>query len=249
VKRSILLMAPATLLVASLAAWALLTPVHPSRGIDELDLYDVRPIPLQAASDLTQQIEIQRPHPSAIRFPYRWLDSRPALVRVTLLTENGETLQQTVERLPDSAAPRWLRPVSNGATFESLRATYHELPLPAGAQGRLLLRLSRVDTYGSELDLFVGPVPGPYLISHRGSPAQTRQPLLEQSGLLLDFQTFYGDREPAWRKAGDYATRLNSLAPPWLPGPLPEVLLVAFLVAGGLLLGGALSPMPANADE
>ena len=59
--------------------------------------------------------------------------------------------------------------------------------------------------------------------------------MVERPQEYLDLVTEYGAPRTALAKAPTFVSRVQSLAPPWMPFPLPELLLAA-VVALGILL-------------
>ncbi len=61
--------------------------------------------------------------------------------------------------------------------------------------------------------------------------------------------TGYGLRKPALLRLGTIESRVASLAPPWLPQPLPSLLAVAGLLLGAALVAAIAAAGPYSAED
>ena len=73
-----------------------------------------------------------------------------------------------------------------------------------------------------------------FFASDRLPPASgdTRPTLVEKPSEFLDLETEYGTPGPAIAKTRVYISRLHTLTPPWMPFPVPELLLGLIAAAG-----------------
>jgi hypothetical protein len=237
-KRTLVWIAGLLLFTAMLVA-ILTTPVYGDRGRDEINLFSIYELEIGSGTVLTQPVPLQRDEAYAIDLPYRWVGScgrsrfscrselKPARVQARLTSSDGAVLSDTIESLGDTRAPYWLQPTGDGSFLQDYGAAFHAIRLPPKTKGTVLLSLTRVDGEPGPLVFFVSDV------AHPG--AGSRPTILERPGQTLDLQTEYGAPRPALAKAPVFVSRVQSLAPPWLPFPLPELLL-AGVVATGIFL-------------
>jgi hypothetical protein len=219
----------AGLLLAGIVLAALLmTNVYGDRGRGEIDLTSIHEVPVGAGGVVTQPVPLERPAPVAIDLPYQWLGSRPARIEVRVERTDGTVLADTTETLDNSRGPLWLEPVADGSYWEGERATFHSLQIPSGAAGTIVLHLTRRDQEAGPLIFFASDLPSP-----PSSPS--RPSMMERPQEYLDFVTEYGSPRTALAKAPTFVSRVQSLAPPWLPSPLPELLLAAMVGLGIVL--------------
>ena len=219
----------AGLLFAGIVLAALLmTNVYGDRGRGEIDLTSIHEVPVAAGEVVTQPVPLERPSPVAIDLPYQWLGSRPARIEVRVEGADGALLADTTETLDNSRAPLWLEPVADGSYWEGERAAFHSLAIPSSASGTIVLHITRLDQEAGSLVLFASDLP-----SAESSPS--RPPMAERPQEYLDLVTEYGAPGPALAKASTFVSRVQALAPPWLPSPLPELLLGAMIVLGIVL--------------
>jgi hypothetical protein len=222
------------LLLGLMVAALLVTNVYGDRGRSELDLTSIHEVPLASGGVLTQPVPLQRPAPFAIELPYQWRGSHPARIEVRLVGADGSTLSDTTETLDKSRAPLWLQPVGDGSYWQHEAAAFDSIRLPSNVSGTIVLHLTRLDQEAGNLVFFASDVPA-------ALPNVTRPPLVERPAEFLDLETVYGGPRPAVDKLSTYVSRLQSLAPPWLPSPLPEILL-ALTVAVGIYLYAIVVP-------
>jgi hypothetical protein len=220
-----LVWAAGLLLVGIVLAALLMTNVYGDRGRGEIDLTSIHEVPVGTGGVVTQPVPLERPSPIAIDLPYQWLGSHPARVEVRVEGTGGALLADTTETLDNSRAPLWLEPVADGSYWEGERAAFHSLAIPSSAAGTIVLHLTRLDQEGGSLVLFASNLP-----SAESSPS--RPPMAERPQEYLDLVTEYGAPGPALAKTPTFVSRVQSLAPPWLPSPVPELLLAAMLGLG-----------------
>jgi hypothetical protein len=228
--RRVLAWVAGLLLVSGALAAMLMTTVPGDRGRDEVNFLTINELPLWPGGVLTQPVPLQRSSPHDIALPYRWFGAQPARLDVRVTTGDGALLMSTVQALDDSRAPKWLQPLGDGSYWQDHRATFTSLPLPATASGTVILRVERVDHEPDKVVLFVSDRLSPPSPPITGRQPDMRPTLVELPTQYLDLITEYGTPGPAVAKIPVYVSRLHSLAPPWMPFPLPELLLV--LVAG-----------------
>jgi hypothetical protein len=216
------------LVLGAVLAAMLATNMYGDRGRGEIDLSSIHQIPVGTGGVLTQPVPLQRPAPYAIEVPYRWLGSRPARIEVRLTAADGSVLFDTTEAMDNSRAAIWLLPTGDGSYWEHEWAVFHSIRLPSSASGTIVLRLTRLDQEPGTLVFFASD-----LASAQSSPP--RPSLVERPGEFLDLESEYGAPRTALAKAPTFVSRVQSLAPPWLPFPVPELLL-ACMVAAGIFL-------------
>jgi hypothetical protein len=216
----------------------LMTNVYGDRGREEIAILSIHRVPVEPGATLTQPVPLQRPSPFAINVPYRWRGEHPARVEVRLTGADGSVLSDTTENLANTRAPLWVQPFGDGSYWQGERAAFHLIRLPSGASGTIVLRITRVDHEAGTLDFFASQLP---LV--QGS--LPRPPLVERPQEFLDLETEYGVPRPAFAKLPTFVSRVQSLAPPWLPFPMPEVLFGA-IVAIGIFLYTRLLLAPAG---
>ncbi len=190
------------LILASVDVWALAQPVTAARGRDEIDYLHLQLVPLAPGETLTQLVQAQRDGLSSLAIPYRWRHQRAAAAKIQVQRLDGTPVADAIHRL--------------GRTIDW---SFERVPVPNAAAQAVLLRITRMDSSG-ELDLFASP------------PSPGRPTLAQNPKIALAVQTQYGESRPALMKASLYAARVGSLAPPWLPRPLPELLVGVFLFGG-----------------
>src|SRR4029077_12490768 len=100
--------------------------------------------------------------------------------------------------------------------------------LPSSASGTIVLHLTRLDQEAGDLVFFASDV-------QVGLPNVTRPSLVERPAEFLDLETVYDGPRQAVDKVATYVSRMQSLAPPWLPFPVPEVLLTLTIALGAYL--------------
>jgi hypothetical protein len=221
----VIVWAAGLLVVGAVLAAMLMTSVYGDRGRDEVNLSSIHELPLGAGAALAQPVPLQRPAPSAIQLPYLWRGSHPAQVEARLEGADGSTIADTTEVLDNSRAPLWVQPTGDGSYWQHELAAFHSIRLPATASGTVVLHLTRVDHEAGTLILFASDVAA----RESGPP---RPSLVERPGEFLDLQTEYGAPRSALDKASMFVSRIQSLAPPWLPFPVPELLLACMLAIG-----------------
>jgi hypothetical protein len=154
------------------------------------------------------------------------------------MSSDGSVLAHTIEVLGNTQSPFWAQPTGDGSFLENSSAAFHAIRLPPHTTGTVLLSLTRVDREPGELVFFAS--------DQVTSPGAVPRPtMLDRPTEILDLQTEYGAPRPAVAKIPVYASRIQELAPPWLPFPLPELLL-ACLVAIGIFLYTRLLFAPAG---
>lgn len=223
-----LVWAAGLLLAGIVLAALLMTNVYGDRGRGEIDLTSIHEVPIGTGGVVTQPIPLERPAPVAVDLPYQWLGSRPARIEVRVEGADGALLADTTQTLDNSRAPLWLEPVADGSYWEGERAAFHSLQIPSSAAGTIVLHLTRLDQEAGPLIFFASDLP-----SAESSPS--RPSMVERPQEYLDLVTEYGAPRTALAKAPTFVSRVQSLAPPWMPFPLPELLLAA-MVALGILL-------------
>jgi len=224
------------LLFAAMLVAILTTPVYGDRGRDEINLLSIHELEVATGTVLTQPVPLQREGAYAIDLPYRWVGScgrsrfscrselKPARVQARLTSSDGAVLADTIESLADTRVPYWLQPTGDGSFLQDYGAAFHPIRLPPKATGTVLLSLTRVDNEPGPLVFFVSDL--------AKNAAGLRPTMLESPGQMLDLQTEYGAPRPALAKAAVFVSRVQSLAPPWLPLPLLELLLAAVIAIG-----------------
>jgi hypothetical protein len=215
----------AVLLLAFMVAALLMTNVFGDRGRGEVDLTSIHEVPVASGGVLTQPVPLQRAAPYAIELPYQWRGSQPARIEVLLVGADGSTLSDTTETLDNSRAPIWLQPIGDGSNWQHESAAFHAIRLPSNASGTVVLQLTRLDQEAGNLVFFASNV----------SSGASRPSLVQRPAEFLDLETVYGAPRPAIDKVATYVSRVQSLAPPWLPFPLLEVLF-ALTIAIGIYL-------------
>ena len=197
------LLAVEALALLGILVWALARPVTAGRGRDEIDYRHLQPLPLGSQQTVTQEVPLQQEQFSGIAIPYQLRGGLPARIRVLITDAQGLALVQVVEQLPPSKL------LANASVrVEGQRAT-----------GSVTVTVQRVDDLGGQLTLGVFP-----------TGATGRPSMLEQPDATLAVQTLYGAWRPAARKVPLYAARVDSLAPPWLQGPVGVALTAVFLM-------------------
>jgi len=209
----------------------LLTPVSADRGRNEIDFLSIHELPLTSEAVLTQPVKLQNPDPYQIDLPYRWQGQHPARLQVAISGSDGALLSNEMVVLNNTTSPDWLEPAGDGSVWQHLGAKIQPVRVPRGATNEIILRLTRVDRESGSLVLFASdrmPAtagPPPFSID-------TRLTMVERPGQILEFESEYGNPRPAWQKVPTYFSRLQSLAPPWLPFPMPELLLLLMITSG-----------------
>jgi hypothetical protein len=216
------------LVLGAVLAAMLMTNVYGDRGRDEVNLSSIHELPVGIGGAVTQPVPLQRAAPFAIELPYQWRGAKPARMEVRLLGADGSLLSDTTETLDNSRAPLWLQPIGDGSYWQHELAAFHSIRLPSSASGTIVLRLTRLDQEPGTLVFFASD-----LASAQSSPP--RPSLVERPGEFLDLESEYGAPGTALAKAPTFVSRVQSLAPPWLPFPVPELLL-ACMVAAGIFL-------------
>ncbi|TMC54746.1 MAG: hypothetical protein E6J20_02085 [Chloroflexi bacterium] len=222
------------LVVVGVIAPMLLATVPGDRGRDEINLLTIHELPLATGGVLTQPVPLQRPAPYGIELPYQWRGDHPAQLDVSVKTPDGVVINAT-EVLDNSRLPLLAEPIGDGSYWQRHRAAFHLIRLPSSAVGTMILRLTRVDREPGTLVLFASDRLPPPTVQIAGTQLDSRPTLVEDPTEYLDLRTEYGTPGPAIAKAPTYVSRLQTLAPPWLPFPLPELLL-ALMVAAGIYL-------------
>jgi len=211
--------------MTGVSAAMLMTTVPGDRGRDEINLVTIHELPLPSGGVLTQAVPLQRASPYDIRLPYHWRGERPARVEVQLTGADGVLLADNVESLGDSRAPLWLQPFGDGSIWQHERAAFRSIRLPPTAGGSVVLRLTRIDQEPGMLVFFASDrLPPP--------SGDTRPTLVEKPSEFLDLETEYGTPGRAIAKTPVYISRLHTLTPPWMPFPVPELLLGLIAAAG-----------------
>ena len=228
------------LALAGMVGTLLLATVPADRGRNEVNLLTIHEVSLPVGGVLTQPVHLQRPDPFSIEIPYRWRESTSAQVEMRLTTSDGAVLVDSVEVLPNSRPPIWAQPIPDGSFWQQETAAFHQLRVPGGAAGDVTLQLTRVDHGPNTLSFFASDrIPLPADAAY-GTPPDTRQGLMENPNEYLDLRTEYGAPQTALEKCSTYVARVESLAPPWLPFPVPEVLLALTLLGAIYLFSAAL---------
>ncbi len=223
------------LVLGAVLAAMLTTNVYGDRGRDEINLSSIHQVRVGVGGALTQPVPLQRASPFAFELPYHWRGANPARIEVRLMGADGSLLSDTTEALDNSRAPLWLQPIGDGSYWQHESAAFHSIRLPSSASGTIVLHLTRVDQEAGTLLLFASDV-----ASDQSSPP--RPSLVERPGEFLDLQTEYGAPRPALAKAPTFVERVQSLAPPWLPFPVPELLLACMVAVGIFLYTMLLAP-------
>jgi hypothetical protein len=213
------------LVFCAVVAAMLMTSVYGDRGRDEVDLSSIHEVQVATGGVLTQPVPLQRSMPFAIELPYKWHGSQPARIQVRVVGADGSLLSDTVETLDNSHAPLWLQPIGDGSYFQHERAAFHSVRLPSNAAGTIVVNLTRLDQEPGTLVFFASAL--------KVSPS--RPAMVERPGEFLVLKSEYGAPRPAFAKGSTFVSRVQSLAPPWLPFPVPELLL-ACLFAFGIFL-------------
>jgi hypothetical protein len=226
------------LVLGAVLAAMLTTNVYGDRGRDEINLLSIHQVRVGVGGALTQPVPLQRASPFAIDLPYQWRGANPARIEVRLLGADGSLISDTTETLDNSRAPLWLQPIGDGSYWQHESAAFHSIRLPSSASGTIVLHLTRVDQEPGTLVLFASDVASDQSSAPRPS-------LVERPGEFLDLQTEYGAPRPAIAKAPTFVERVQSLAPPWLPFPVPDLLL-ACMVAVGIFLSTMVLFLPAD---
>jgi hypothetical protein len=236
-KRTLVLALAGVLIFTAVLAKLLTTGVYGDRGRGEINLLTIHEISIATGTVLTQPVPLQRQDAYAIELPYSWTacgsgqrcpGGNPARVEARLISSDGSLLADTIEVLGNTQSPIWAQPTGDGSFLENSSAAFHPIRLPPHVSGTVLLSLTRVDREPGELVLFAS--------DQVASPAaQSRPTMVERPTEILDLQTEYGAPRPAVGKTPVYVSRIQELAPPWLPFPVPELLL-ACMVAIGIFL-------------
>jgi hypothetical protein len=213
----------------------LIANVYGDRGRDEVELSTIHELPVAMSGAVTQPLPLQRSDPFAIELPYQWRGSRPARIAVRLVGADGSLLTETTESLDNSRAPLWLQPIGDGSYWQHESAAFHSIRLPSSAAGTIVLHLTRIDQEPGTLAFFASDL----------AALPSRPPMAERPGEFLDLKTVYGAPRPAFANVPTFVTRVQSLAPPWLPFPVPELLL-AGMVAVGVFLYAIVLFVPAD---
>ena len=233
------LFALALVVTAVGAAWR---PEPVLRGTDEIYYLDIRGLNLQPGEAWGEDLPIQHPDLSVISFPYRVDGGRPAQIRLRVETADGRAIADRLLTLAPTPSID-SRSVWFQATFWGPVARYEEMAI-TGAPDAGALKLSFYVLPGSPPVAlfwdFIDPVTGTagrYPLGVGPESITTKR---------VGVATGYGRLTPAPLRLGTYETRVARLSPPWLPQPLPALLLVAGLVlAGGLVRSLATSgPRP-----
>lgn len=231
----------AGLLVLAGVIFALLTTTVPGdRGRNEINLLTIHELSLPPGGVLTQPVPLQRPSPYDLEIPYRWREPSAARVEMRLTASDGAVLSDSVEVLQNSRAPIWAQPVPDGSFWQQETAAFHSLRIPSGASGIVILKLTRVDNGPDTLSFFASDRIALSPNTGFGTQPDTRPGLIEHPDEYLDLRTEYGQPETAFEKSSVYVSRLESLAPPWLPFPVPELLFAVMLLAAVYLFTAVL---------
>ena len=226
------------LLLVALLAIIAISPVNANRGRNEIDYLTIHELPLAPEATLTQPVELQNPDPYAIDLPYRWDGQHEARAHVVITESDGASLVDRTLSFKRTTSPDLLEPSGDGSVWQHLGAKFEAIRVPGSASAKITLRLTRLDHEAGLLVLFASDkMPAP----QGGQPSfsiDSRPALAELPTEVLEFESEYGAPRPAWDKIPTYLSRLQSLAPPWLPFPMPE-LLILLMMAGGLALYGA----------
>jgi hypothetical protein len=199
------LLAIEALALLGLLVFALTRPVTESRGRDEIDYRNWQPFPLAAQQTVTQPLPLQQDQLAGLAIPYQLQGSQPAQIRVLVVDAGGRALIESVEQLAPSKA----------MDFATVR-----VEAPAGTD-QVTATIQRVDRLNGVLNLEAFPT------DTTGRPSMVELPTN-----TLAVVTLYGAWGPAILKAPVYASRVASLAAPWLPEPVELVLTAVFLVLG-----------------
>jgi hypothetical protein len=214
------LLAVEALALVGILVWALALPVTAARGRDEIDYRHLQPFPMGSQQTVTQEVPLQQEQLSGIAIPYQLPSRLPARIRVLVRDASGLALVQVVQQLPPTKL----------LAFSTVRVEGQQ------ATGTVTVTIQRVDDLGGQLTLGVFP-----------TGASGRPSMLQQPGTTLAVQTLYGAWRPAVGKVPLYATRIDSLAPPWVREPV-AVVLIALLLALGLALVAALATRSTEED-
>lgn len=220
-------------------ALILISPVYADRGRNEIDFISIHELPLASNQALTQPVKLQYPNPYAIDLPYRWEGQHEARAKVVITGSDGASLLDRTVSFKNTVSPDLLEPTGDGSVWEHLGAKFESIRVPGNASAEITLRLTRLDREPGSLVLFASnKQPAPEAVAGRPSfSIDSRPALADRPGEVLEFESEYGTPRPAWEKIPVYLSRLQSLAPPWLPFPMPE-LLILLVIAGGLTFYG-----------
>jgi hypothetical protein len=229
-KGRILLWIAGMLVFVAVLVSILATNVYGDRGRDEINLFSIHAISVAPGDTLTQPVPLQRESPYSINVPYRWLGAGPARVEERLTASDGSLLSDTTQALTNTRAPSFPQP-TYGAPLED-NASVHVIRVPSTAIGTVVLSITRLDQEARPLEFFASFKPALPNGVETGSQPGLRPTMLERPTEILALETEYGAPRPALAKAPVFVSRVQSLAPPWMPFPLPELLLVAIAAAG-----------------
>jgi len=229
-RRLIVALVGVAFLLAVLAR-ILITPVTADRGRNEMDYLTIHDLPLAYGAVLTQPVALQNPDVYGIDLPYRWEGQQPARLQVAISGSDGTLLSDAMETLNKTTTPDWLEPTGDGSIWQHLGAKLQLLRAPRGATNEIIVRLTRVDHEPGTLVLFASNK-RPGVAGQPAFVADSRLTMVERPGEILEFESEYGNPRPAWQKVPTYFSRLQSLAPPWLPFPMPEFLLLLMITSG-----------------
>lgn len=217
--------------VLSLAAAAMLVflgmalaePTASSRGSDELVYAMFGQLPFDApGTGYDQPVELQVEGVSRLSIPYHLDGPRAALVHVSVREPGGPVLLDEVRSLDATVQPLTTYFLLGSSYWDSQQSGWVRLDVRSrNHPSELQVHFDRLDANGGGFFFYTDP-----------AVATDKPPLAENHDIAIVVQTSYGPLRQAFLKAPVYAARVNSLAPPWLPGVVPELLLVLMLLAG-----------------
>lgn len=231
--RRVLFAVVGIVIVSAVLSTLLLANVNADRGRDEIDYLTMHPVSLETNAALTQPVPLQRVDPYAIALPYKWVGLHPARIEARITGSDGSVLSDTTLSAAKSRAPVWLQPIGDGSVWQREAAAFLSIRVPSRATGTITLTVTRVDAEPETFLLFARDRALPPPIPPPGFQTDLRPAIVGRPNEILELQTLYGDARPAFAKAPTYVSRLQTLAPPWLPFPMPELLL-AFVVAAAM---------------
>jgi len=213
------------ILLAALLAVPLTAPTANSRGADELIYSLYGQLPFQGAGTLYDQpVNLQRPGVSELSIPYWLAGTHSARTRVWVTQSDGAVLLNEVRDLPPTGTFFGPNFQLDSSYWDGQQAGWTRVAVSAvGNPSQLTIHFERLDAAEDGFFFYTNP-----------AIATNKAPLSQNHDIAIVVQTGYGALRPAVLKAPSYSERVNSLAPPWLGGILPEVL-GSVLLLGGLL--------------
>jgi hypothetical protein len=200
-------------LLAVLVA-AAVQPRPGSRGPDEVCYFVHEPLDLAAGQELVQPLPLREADLRELRFPYT-VSGAPATLHVRLSTSDGAVL---VDRDVVAPPPRPVRyPALDRDPWKTQGIALVTVPVAGGSRAQL-----------SRLTIFWVGGGTPALLQ---STCPEGRPSLVGSDRGLVVETYYGARRPAVENAPTYFDRVAAVAPPWLRGPMPLLVVLAVVVA------------------